>query len=160
MCGYNKCFAAMDFHHIDPGSKKSGDPGKMIYQWSWDKIVDEISKCILVCCRCHREIHFGQHKIEALQQLVKPILTLRCVSCGREYNTKSEDQIYCSQSCAQFACRRVERPSREELCKLVWEIPTVQLANKFGVSDKSIEKWCRGYKIDKPPRGYWQKLKR
>jgi len=42
----------------------------------------------------------------------------------------------------------------------VWEIPTVQLANKFGVSDKSIEKWCRGYKIDKPPRGYWQKLKR
>jgi hypothetical protein len=54
--------------------------------------------------------------------------------------------------------RKVERPSKEELQKLVWEIPTIHIAKKFGVSDKAIEKWCKAYGIDKPPRGYWTKL--
>lgn len=54
--------------------------------------------------------------------------------------------------------RKVERPSKEELFKLVWEMPTIKLAEKFGVSDKAIGKWCKSYGIDKPPRGYWRKL--
>lgn len=53
--------------------------------------------------------------------------------------------------------RKVTRPSKEELHKLLWEIPTQKLAEKFGVSDKAIEKWAKAYKIDKPPRGYWAK---
>lgn len=60
----------------------------------------------------------------------------------------------------QINSRKVERPSKEELQKLIWEIPTIHIAKKFGVSDKAIEKWCKAYKIDKPPRGYWTKLKR
>ena len=53
--------------------------------------------------------------------------------------------------------RKVERPSKEELQKLIWEIPTIHVAKKFGVSDKAIEKWCKAYEINKPPRGYWAK---
>lgn len=53
--------------------------------------------------------------------------------------------------------RKVERPSKEELQKLVWEKPTVQIAKEFGVSDKAVEKWCKTYGIEKPPRGYWVK---
>jgi len=55
-CGYKKCFAALDFHHIDPEQKE--------HQWntlrfqSWDKIVEELKKCILVCKNCHTEIHW------------------------------------------------------------------------------------------------------
>ncbi len=53
--------------------------------------------------------------------------------------------------------RKVERPFKEELEKLVWEKPTAQIAKEFGVSDKAVEKWCKGYGIAKPPRGYWMK---
>lgn len=51
--------------------------------------------------------------------------------------------------------RKVPRPSKEELEKLLWEIPTMQLAKRFGVSDKAIEKWAKSYGLSKPPRGYW-----
>ncbi|NWF59239.1 MAG: hypothetical protein HXY43_08020 [Fischerella sp.] len=53
--------------------------------------------------------------------------------------------------------RKVERPSQEELQKLVWEKPTAQIAKDFGVSDKAVEKWCKVYGVEKPPRGYWVK---
>lgn len=51
--------------------------------------------------------------------------------------------------------RKVVRPSKEELEKLLWEKPTSQIAIDFGVSDKAIEKWAKTYGIAKPPRGYW-----
>jgi hypothetical protein len=56
-----------------------------------------------------------------------------------------------------LAARKVERPSKGELQQLVWQQPTSHLAKQFGVSDKAIEKWCKSYSIDKPPRGYWAK---
>jgi transposase len=36
---------------------------------------------------------------------------------------------------------------------------TTKVAEKFGVSDKAIQKWCDSYEIEKPPRGYWAKVK-
>jgi len=51
--------------------------------------------------------------------------------------------------------RKVERPSKEELQRLLWEFPTVKLAEKYGISDKAIEKWAKAYGLTKPPRGYW-----
>jgi len=58
--------------------------------------------------------------------------------------------LYCAH-------RRKDTPSAETLLKLIWETPTIQVAKKFGVSDKAVEKWCKGYGISKPPRGYWNK---
>ncbi|MBD2384661.1 group I intron-associated PD-(D/E)XK endonuclease [Cylindrospermum sp. FACHB-282] len=58
---------------------------------------------------------------------------------------------------ARIHTRKVERPSKEELEKLVWEKPTAQIARDFGVSDKAVEKWCKTYGVAKPPRGYWVK---
>jgi hypothetical protein len=51
--------------------------------------------------------------------------------------------------------RKVIRPSKEELEKLLWQKPTSQLAKDFGVSDKAIEKWAKAYGLEKPGRGYW-----
>lgn len=53
----------------------------------------------------------------------------------------------------------VWKPSKEELEKLVWSIPTIEIAKCFGVSDKAINKWCKSYNINKPGRGYWTKQK-
>jgi group I intron endonuclease len=51
--------------------------------------------------------------------------------------------------------RKVLRPSKEELLKLLWKKPTTQIAKEIGVSDKAIDKWAKSYGISKPPRGFW-----
>jgi hypothetical protein len=53
----------------------------------------------------------------------------------------------------------INRPSKDELHKLVWDKPTTQVAKQFGVSDKAVEKWCKSYGIEKPGYGYWTKKK-
>lgn len=55
-CGYKKCVAALDFHHIDPTTKvfsisASGNTR------SWARTKEELDKCILLCVNCHRELH-------------------------------------------------------------------------------------------------------
>ena len=49
-------------------------------------------------------------------------------------------------------------PPREELEKLLWEIPSTQIAKRYGVSDSVVVKWAKRYGISKPPRGYWTKV--
>lgn len=56
VCGYDRCSGAMDFHHISPSEK---DPKvKRITRWSWEKVVVELDKCVLLCANCHREVHY------------------------------------------------------------------------------------------------------
>lgn len=40
--------------------------------------------------------------------------------------------------------------SKDDLQRLVWEMPTEQVALKFGVSGKAIEKRCKRLGIEKP----------
>lgn len=54
ICGYNKCINALEFHHKDPKEKDFSPSGK---SYSWERVKNEIDKCILVCANCHREIH-------------------------------------------------------------------------------------------------------
>jgi hypothetical protein len=55
-CGYNKCVAALEFHHINPALKEFG-MGQNGATKSWATIKQELDKCILLCANCHREIH-------------------------------------------------------------------------------------------------------
>ena len=54
-CGYDKCNSALEFHHLDPTKKDFSPSANM--NMAWNKIQNEIDKCILVCANCHREIH-------------------------------------------------------------------------------------------------------
>lgn len=58
ICGYDKCVAALDFHHTDSSQKdfNISDGVK-----SFEKAKKEVDKCILVCANCHREIHHKQN---------------------------------------------------------------------------------------------------
>lgn len=75
--------------------------------------------------------------------------------CGNEI-TKAK--LRC-RLCFNKSRRVVERPSKDELEKMIWEIPTQEIGKMFGVSDNAVGKWCKSYNIEKPPRGYWQKKK-
>lgn len=56
-CGYNKCPAALEFHHRDPTQKEFSlrDIYTVILS---DDIKIELDKCDLVCSNCHKEIHY------------------------------------------------------------------------------------------------------
>lgn len=56
ICGYDKCFSALEFHHLDPKQKEHKISGSTSNK---KKLIKEANKCILVCVRCHREIHSG-----------------------------------------------------------------------------------------------------
>lgn len=57
-CGYDRCWAAMDFHHVYPANRLHGLSTREM-QFAWGRIVSEAKKCVLACARCHREIHQG-----------------------------------------------------------------------------------------------------
>ena len=57
ICGYNKCKAAIDFHHIEK-SKKDFEISNM-RNYSEARLFAELEKCMIVCANCHREIHYG-----------------------------------------------------------------------------------------------------
>ena len=58
-CGYNKNYAALEFHHKNPDDKKFQLDLRSLSNRSWDVIVEESKKCELVCSNCHREIHYS-----------------------------------------------------------------------------------------------------
>jgi predicted HNH restriction endonuclease len=55
-CSYDKCDAAMEFHHVDPSKKDFNISQVKSTTFSSDVKV-ELDKCWLVCANCHREIH-------------------------------------------------------------------------------------------------------
>jgi len=58
LCGYDRCNAAPEFHHLDKATKGFGlSKGGKIR--SWESIMKELDKCILVCSNCHRELEAG-----------------------------------------------------------------------------------------------------
>ena len=63
VCGYSSCLSALDFHHRDPKDKKinlaASDSCKNI-----QKKLEEIKKCDLLCCRCHRELHWKEDTLD------------------------------------------------------------------------------------------------
>lgn len=55
VCGYTKCKSALHFHHLND---KRFTISRCLH-WSWEQLQEELKKCVLVCNRCHSEIHEG-----------------------------------------------------------------------------------------------------
>lgn len=57
VCGYNKCNAALQFHHKDPNEKDFSI--SMASAWGFERVKPELDKCVLLCANCHVEVHQG-----------------------------------------------------------------------------------------------------
>ena len=57
-CGYDKSYSALQFHH-HLNNKSFGIATSGLTR-SYDKLLEEASKCILVCANCHAEEHGTQ----------------------------------------------------------------------------------------------------
>lgn len=70
-----------------------------------------------------------------------------CLKCGVVIDKKSK---YCTD-CFPGRVFRVEiedRPTKEELEKMVGDMSMTAIGKKYGVSDNAIRKWCRRYGIE------------
>lgn len=107
----------------------------------------------LVCANCHREIHttnlyknidlsLYQHFDEELARELLNSLSkeYRCSKCGK-FITKYSKSGLCVE-CLAKERQIYQRPSRDELKKLIRELSFTQIAKKYGCSDNTVRKWC------------------
>lgn len=147
----------LELHHID-GNRQNNN----------------LSNLKLLCPNCHtltdnyrgkkkktnkKRIYKYRSRKKSKSTYIPIVYNYICKACKKDFTAKYKKQIYCSYKCMHKGSHKVKHPTKEELSILIWEKPTTHLAKDFGVSDKAIEKWCKKYQIEKPPRGYWAKQK-
>lgn len=58
LCGYDRCVAALQFHHRDPQAKEFALGSRGLSR-SWAVLTAEADKCALLCANCHAEVEAG-----------------------------------------------------------------------------------------------------
>lgn len=48
-----------EFHHSDPNEKEIGVT-RILTNWTWEKVLEEMKKCVLICANCHNKHHGGE----------------------------------------------------------------------------------------------------
>ena len=159
ICNYNKCITALELHHLNSEDKEFtfGSNANIATEIA----LNEAKKCILVCANCHREIHanlidssslkstYSEQRAQEVLEILHKHKTKNkvfCQDCGVEI---SESRAVRCIACANKARQKCERPSREELKKLIRIKTFVSLGQDYGVSDKAISKWCKSMNL--PP---------
>ena len=56
-CGYDRKYAALEFHHADSATKSFQLDLRSLSNRKWIVIVEEAKKCILLYSNCHAELH-------------------------------------------------------------------------------------------------------
>jgi hypothetical protein len=61
-CGYNKCMGALEFHHT---KDKDAEIATLLIKAAigggdyMERLETELTKCVLLCANCHREVHMS-----------------------------------------------------------------------------------------------------
>lgn len=147
ICGYSRCSAALEFHHLDPTKKDFALSQAYANPKKWEIIVAELEKCILVCSNCHREIHQGilivENKNYILTEKDYRLVEKthhRC-ACG---SVISLSKKYCSSECsAKGAATRDWFSEKDNILYLKNDkkLSYVSIGKLYNVSDHTIRKW-------------------
>lgn len=93
-------------------------------------------------------------------------LSMGCIRCAVCEKPISPGFTYCSEDCFREHLKNnnktgngLDKPDADTLKHEVSLMPLVKIAEKYGVSDVAIKKWCKKDNIETPGRGYWAKLK-
>lgn len=58
---------------------------------------------------------------------------------------KDYERKYCSDDCRELVSRKVARPTKSELEKMLVNSSYCEIGRKFGVSDNAVRKWAKKY---------------
>ena len=120
----------LEIHHID-GNHYNND----------------FSNLSLLCPNCHSLEENNSGAANKKDKLDKEVYYC---SCGNKVSQKGS----ICQECIKKSQRVVERPSKEELIKLLKENNFTKAGKIFGVSDNTIRKWCKYYGISDKAKDY------
>jgi len=70
-CGYATNISALHFHHIKASEKSFKLGARILSNRSWEAILEEAKKCILLCANCHSETHNPELMLENVIKLLK-----------------------------------------------------------------------------------------
>jgi len=71
VCGYDKNLSALQFHHRDPNDKKFGLDARTLGNLKMETILNELSKCDLLCANCHLEEHHQEYTKEKIKLIIE-----------------------------------------------------------------------------------------
>ena len=141
------CF---DFDHIDRKTKLF-NISRLVQRGNnvKEKIDDEIKKCQLLCCYCHRKKsneESGYEKLDLeklykLDNISRKVINLVC-ACGKPKSRQAEKCV----QCASLSTRKVSnRPEYNVLLKEIDELGYCGAGRKYGVTNNAIKKWMVTY---------------
>jgi len=147
ICGYNKNMAALEFHHLNPEHKDFALSQNIDY--SYERLLKEVEKCILICSNCHRELHHSDLEIQNFSDIdLNPIEVIKekrtCNICNNEISPSSRGLC---KDCYDKSRVNKNKPSKEELLELIKTTSFLKLGKQFGVSDTVIGRWCKEYEL-------------
>ena len=160
-CGYSKNYSALHFHHRNPEDKKFQIDARKCNNTKMETLIEEASKCDLLCSNCHMEIHHPESDISLIDTYKGEIETSirestldpsklgnHCQDCGKSISYGAQRCV----SCAKKLERKVDRPSKEELFNMITTMSFLEIGRKYGVTDNTIRKWCKGYDLPSTKR--------
>lgn len=113
----------------------------------------EISRGAKTCKKCWKRPLFGEYNKPKKERKFS-----NCLDCECRISKSSCRCKACASKIREN--KKTRKCTKEELVKLINEMPMVKVGRLFGVSDNAIRKWCYSYGIILPNRvGYWAKLK-
>ena len=154
-CGYSKCRAALSFHHEK--DKDRAISYLLSQSRRWSDIIRELDKCILLCCRCHAEVHhldneirefeFEHNSVEGKYAERNSLQNIVCPICKKTFRPKKAKTKYCDTQCRDIGLRKIDRPNKAELEQLMQTDSMVSIGKRYKVSDNTIRKWAKKYGI-------------
>jgi very-short-patch-repair endonuclease len=142
------------------------DRGWIVYRVRWSHfvrltkdfrktVVQEIKSLV-------SNIKISESEIKKLNQKILEISEERysnrkikeCSVCSIKISKSANKCIKCANKEKIGKYRKVERPTKEELEKLINSMSWVAIGRKYNVSDNAVRKWARSYGIE------WKKRKK
>ena len=64
LCGYDRCAAALEFHHLDRADKGLRAKSRVAWRAVIERLRAEARKCVLLCSNCHAEVENGFSSVQ------------------------------------------------------------------------------------------------
>lgn len=138
LCGYDKCIAALEFHHLDPSKKEFGIA--QAKRSHWNEVQLELNKCKMLCANCHRETHFDDFEVDTTIKVNKFTICIDCGLSTNKYIVKRCDKCH-------IVFKRQNIPSKQQLEQDMVDLKhnMSAIGRKYLVSDNAVRKWVKSY---------------